>query len=188
MLQRAFSTGHVAKTALRQLVKQRIAAMSGEEQRNEAALVCAQLLREEAVVRAGRVALYAAMEGRELDLAAAAAALERQGKQVLLPRLRPDGEMDFAAAEAGERHAMGFRQPGPAAAAAVPEVVVCPGRAFDAAGHRVGWGRGYYDRALRLLPGVPTIGVCFACQVFEEVPHEPHDQPMDRVLHKHLLA
>jgi 5-formyltetrahydrofolate cyclo-ligase len=51
----------------------------------------------------------------------------------------------------------------------------------------MGWGRGYYDRALRRLPGVPTIGVCFSCQVFEEVPHEPHDQPMGKVLHTHAL-
>ncbi len=153
--------------------------------------MCAQLLREEAVQHARRVALYAAMEGRELDLAAAAAALARQGKEVLLPRLLPDGEMDFAPAggcSEHEVHAMGFLQPGAAAAAALPEVVVCPGRAFDAAGHRVGWGRGFYDRALRRLPGVPTIGVCFGCQMFDEVPHEPHDEPMGKVLHKHALS
>ncbi len=186
MLERSVSCGHVAKTAIRRLVKQRIAVMSVEEQRRESAAVCRLVLQHEAVQRARRVALYAAMDGREVDLSEAAAVLARQGKEVLLPRIRLDDTMDFARAQRMGLHAMGFAQPGESEESAQPEVVVCPGRAFDAAGHRVGWGKGYYDKALAALGSdVAVLGACFRCQLFEEVPHDPHDHPMRAVLHEH---
>jgi 5-formyltetrahydrofolate cyclo-ligase len=185
MLERAVSFGHIAKTAIRRLVKQRIAAMSSDEQRRESAAVCRLVLQHEAVKRARRVALYAAMDGREVDLSEAAAALVRQGKEVLLPRIRSDDSMDFARAQQMGRHAMGFEQPDERGESVEPDVVVCPGRAFDREGHRVGWGKGYYDKALAALgKDVAVLGVCFRCQLFDEVPHDPHDHPMRAVLHE----
>lgn len=61
------------------------------------------------------------------------------------------------------------------------ELAVIPGVAFDAAGHRLGRGRGYYDRLLPLLD-CHTIGICFPFQLIESVPHEPHDMMVDEVI------
>ena len=50
-----------------------------------------------------------------------------------------------------------------------------PGLAFDRAGGRVGWGRGYYDATLAAAPQALRIGLAFECQIVESVPHDPHD-------------
>ena len=55
------------------------------------------------------------------------------------------------------------------------DLIVVPGMAFDKAGHRLGRGKGYYDRFLSQHPQVYTIGLCFDFQLLPEVPFEPHD-------------
>jgi 5-formyltetrahydrofolate cyclo-ligase len=56
------------------------------------------------------------------------------------------------------------------------QVVLVPGLAFDASGHRLGRGGGFYDRFLpRLGSGPAAVGVGFACQLVSRVPVEPQD-------------
>ena len=63
------------------------------------------------------------------------------------------------------------------------DLAVIPGVAFDGAGHRLGRGKGYYDK---LLPFIPSkkFGICFPFQFIEEVPAEPFDICMDEILTK----
>lgn len=57
--------------------------------------------------------------------------------------------------------------------------VIVPGVAFSADGHRLGYGKGYYDRFLSLLPGhVATIGLGFREQLLDCLPIEPHDRTL----------
>jgi 5-formyltetrahydrofolate cyclo-ligase len=62
------------------------------------------------------------------------------------------------------------------------ELAVVPGVAFDAEGHRLGRGRGYYDRFLPLLPHAYKLGLCFDFQKVEHVPTDANDIRMDEVL------
>ena len=78
------------------------------------------------------------------------------------------------------------------------DLILVPGLAFDAAGHRLGRGRGYYDRFLRTMgtvptvrsaadyrgtvPSVRTLGISFDFQKVDEVPVDAHDMAMDRVV------
>ena len=63
------------------------------------------------------------------------------------------------------------------------DVVVVPGLAFTAAGHRLGQGVGWYDRFLAgTRADCLKIGVGFDVQVVDEVPTEPHDVPLDLVI------
>lgn len=62
------------------------------------------------------------------------------------------------------------------------DLIVVPGMAFDREGHRLGRGRGYYDRFLALHPQVYTIGICFDFQLLPAVPSEPHDRLMNEVI------
>ena len=57
-----------------------------------------------------------------------------------------------------------------------------PGVAFTADGHRMGRGKGYYDRLLG-HPSFrsPAFGICFAEQLVAHLPMEDHDRPVDRV-------
>jgi len=61
------------------------------------------------------------------------------------------------------------------------ELAIVPGVAFDRCNHRVGWGRGYYDR---LLPQLNTyhIGVCFDFQLFDSIPFGEYDVSMNEVV------
>lgn len=62
------------------------------------------------------------------------------------------------------------------------DVVLVPGLAFDRHGGRLGWGRGYYDRALAQAPGARRVGVCLDWGLVELVPMEAHDLPMHTVV------
>lgn len=61
------------------------------------------------------------------------------------------------------------------------DLIIVPGVAFDAAGNRMGRGKGFYDR---LLAGTSatTIGVCYAEQYYLSIPTEPHDVPLNDVI------
>ena len=67
------------------------------------------------------------------------------------------------------------------------DVALIPGVAFDALGHRLGRGRGYYDRFLRTMGTVPSVrprllGLCFDFQKLTSVPVDPTDIPVDQVI------
>lgn len=59
------------------------------------------------------------------------------------------------------------------------EVAFVPGTVFDCRGHRLGYGRGYYDRFLAASPRLVRIGLAFSIQLTEYIPTQPHDIPMD---------
>ena len=63
------------------------------------------------------------------------------------------------------------------------QLLLVPGLAFDDDGHRIGYGRGFYDALLAELPeGVLTVGVGFEAQMHLPVPVEPHDWPVQALL------
>jgi len=63
------------------------------------------------------------------------------------------------------------------------DLVVVPGVAFDREGHRLGYGKGYFDRLLaHVRPDASLAGLAFECQLFPEIPSGPHDVAMDRVI------
>ena len=71
-----------------------------------------------------------------------------------------------------------FRPTGPER---VPTFLLVPLLAFDRAGRRLGYGAGYYDRTLPLLPGRFALGCAFATQEVDDVPVGPYDVRLDAV-------
>jgi len=66
-----------------------------------------------------------------------------------------------------------------------PDVLLVPLLAFDKAGYRLGYGGGFYDAtlaALRARKKIVAIGVAYAGQEVESVPHEAHDMKLDYVM------
>jgi len=62
------------------------------------------------------------------------------------------------------------------------DLLFVPGVAFTANGHRMGRGKGYYDRLLAHPTfQAPTFGVCFCEQIVPHLPLEDHDRPVSRV-------
>ena len=66
------------------------------------------------------------------------------------------------------------------------DLLAIPGIAFDRHGGRVGHGRGYFDRLLKQIrPDAVTVGLAFECQLFDRVPMEDHDVPLDGIVTEH---
>ncbi len=82
----------------------------------------------------------------------------------------------------------GFGTRGPSEDAEVldPELLIMPMSVFDLVGGRIGYGAGHYDRAIaRLIDKCKKprlIGMAFDCQRIDQVPVEPHDQPLEAVI------
>jgi 5-formyltetrahydrofolate cyclo-ligase len=79
----------------------------------------------------------------------------------------------------------GIREPTPDAPEVAPDILIVPLACFDRAGHRIGYGAGYYDmtiRALRAKKKVVAIGVAFAAQEISKVPATERDERLDLVL------
>ena len=125
----------------------------------------------------------------EIDPRMAQADLVRRGWSLALPCVEDeDGAMSFRLWEMGEPLVQGAFQtemPAHDAEMARPDVVLVPMLAFDVAGYRLGYGGGYYDRALDALRSggdVRVIGLAFAGQLVKSVPKEDHDQPLDMII------
>ncbi|RIJ31855.1 5-formyltetrahydrofolate cyclo-ligase [Henriciella algicola] len=123
--------------------------------------------------------------GSEIDPLPLMERLEAEGAKLALPRLETDGSMTFRAWSQGtdlEDGPMGLRQPLESADTVDPTLVLMPLLAFDGMGVRIGYGKGHYDRT---LSGLREDGRVFACglgfhaQMLDELPAEPHDQPLD---------
>ena len=61
------------------------------------------------------------------------------------------------------------------------DFALIPGVGFSPSGYRLGRGKGFYDKFLSKHP-LYTVGVCFREQFFLDIPTEPHDVPMNKVL------
>jgi 5-formyltetrahydrofolate cyclo-ligase len=63
------------------------------------------------------------------------------------------------------------------------DLIMVPGVAFDRRGGRTGHGKGYYDKLLEhARPDTSLIALAFECQLFPEIPMQPHDIFMDKVV------
>lgn len=116
-------------------------------------------------------------------------ALARQGARLALPAIAGRGKplimraWDFGGLlKSGQ---WGIREPLPEAPAIDPDILLVPLACFDRAGHRIGYGAGYYDmtiNALRAVKPVTTIGIAFVAQEIERVPATTRDERLDLVL------
>jgi 5-formyltetrahydrofolate cyclo-ligase len=135
----------------------------------------------------GPVAGYWQMRS-EVDIRPALAALSKRGLATALPAV-VDDELAFRSWTPWEPVVPGgFGTLIPPADREVlnPVLLLVPLAAFDRRGGRIGYGKGYYDRALvRLgaaIPGLVAIGVAYGAQEVEEVPLEPWDRRLDLIV------
>jgi len=180
--------GITSKQAIRRRVVQARIDRRLQEQERAALALCERTVALPEVVRATTVAAYASAPG-EPSTGALLSALRDRGLRVLLPVLRPDFDLDWAAYDAGDWKVgrFGIHEPvGPALgrdAVLTASVVICPGVAADPAGRRLGRGGGSYDRVLaRLGPDTARVLLLYDDEVLPAVPVDHHDQTVDVVV------
>ncbi len=106
---------------------------------------------------------------------------------LLLPVLLPDGDLDWAEYDGSLRRTpRGLLEPagptlGPAVVADV-ELIIVPALAVSRSGMRLGRGGGSYDRALARAASAYKVALLHDGELLDEVPAEPHDQPVDAVI------
>ena len=110
----------------------------------------------------------------------------KDGKRVAVPKVYGE-EMKFLYLDDLTKVEKGYAGiPEPIADGPVADdetaLVLMPGLAFDPAGHRIGYGGGFYDKFLAAEPNHPTLALCYEFQMLPELHTEEHDIPVDTVL------
>ncbi len=127
--------------------------------------------------------------GAEIDLVPLLTKLSGIGCTCVLPVVRKKDTplifLEWRPETVMRDAAFGTKEPPADAPERIPNVVLAPLLAFDKEGYRIGYGGGYYDRslaALRAAGSVIVIGVAYAGQEMDAVPHDGFDQPLDWVV------
>ena len=125
----------------------------------------------------------------EIDAAPLLARLHAAGHPLGLPVMQGKGLpllfRTWSPGDAMGKVQWGIAEPLPDKPVLEPDVVLVPLLAFDAAGHRLGYGGGFYDRTLarlRAIKPVVAVGVAYDELKVDAVPHQGYDQPLDWVL------
>jgi 5-formyltetrahydrofolate cyclo-ligase len=134
------------------------------------------------------VATYLATP-EEPDTAVLIDLLLARGSTVLVPILRPDFDLDWAAYDPARVQAGRFGIVEPATdrlgvdAVTRADIVICPGLAADVSGRRLGRGGGSYDRVLSRVRSDALICLpLYEDEVLDEVPAHDHDQRVDVIV------
>jgi 5-formyltetrahydrofolate cyclo-ligase len=151
------------KTVLRAAMAARLRALSAEERARRSEIICGRVIGSLAWPRAGRVLLFSPIRS-EPDIAPLSALAAEAGKQtaIMPTALRDESHLELPF---------------------IPDLVLVPGVAFSRAGHRLGRGGGFYDRLLTgRAKNARKLGICFALQLLDSIPIEPHDAVLDAVI------
>jgi 5-formyltetrahydrofolate cyclo-ligase len=175
------------KISLRQVMLKKRKQLSAEDCRNAGLHIQRALLESEEYVRAKHLVLYASIHN-EVDLYVVMHDAMASGRKVLLPSIYDKGLIfrEVTEASALRKGAFGIMEPSASNRTYPPEqadLIVVPGVAFDLQGHRIGYGKGYYDKALHSLEGQgKLVAVCYDFQLVEEIAGEPHDVKVDMII------
>jgi len=115
--------------------------------------------------------------------------LHGEGRALAMPVMQGKGQplifRAWSPGDAMDKAVWGIAEPKPDKAQVEPDILLVPLLAFDAAGWRLGYGGGYYDRTLRALRARKTIiavGLGYDESQVDAVPHLDYDERLDWVL------
>ena len=175
---------HDDKKQTRQRIKKLVSVMTPEQKTAQSAAVWERLEQNQAFKDATNILAYWSMDD-EVQTPAFIDKWTATGKRFYLPSIQGDDlivKRYDGTLHPGEQ--FGIPEPDGEQVTDLSPItlVLVPGRAFDAAGNRMGRGRGFYDRLLPQLPDAVKAGVCFDCQKLPSVPTDDNDFKMDFVI------
>lgn len=156
--------------------------ITGEEKKRSEARILDHIRELHSFRRARTMALYVPVRG-EVSLLAL---LDDSGKTALFPRVHGE-DLAFYPARGIDAFVPGrFGIPEPPEGPAFPvddiDLIFVPGISFDRIGHRIGYGKGYYDRLMRANGHVRTVGVCFDECFVDRLPADSWDVQVECVV------
>lgn len=173
---------------LKAIVRQEMLAKRNalsETERSERSAKIMETLFEDSHFQSSRCVAFYMPIGSEVDTKPMIEKAIAQGKEVLLPAVATDHHLELRRFESFDKMRKGryaIPEPqGDLAPSTLPSVVVIPGISFGLCMHRLGYGKGYYDRLLAWLPSF-RIGICFDLQVVDKLPRHEDDQRMDMII------
>jgi 5-formyltetrahydrofolate cyclo-ligase len=180
-----------AKRELRKRLRAVRAAIPASAIEERSRALCEKVLALDCWRRASSVALFSSMPD-EVQCAALYLAAKSQSKRVALPvvidedpglqfRWRWDGAVEHPLVTS----MYGIDEPTdetPVAPYESIDLVIVPALGVDDLGHRIGYGKGYYDRALPRCTRAVRVIVAFDFQLLAEVPTRAGDVPGDIVV------
>lgn len=179
----------IQKERLRGEVLERRRLMAFEEVYEASVLVQKTFLSSGYYGRARSISLYSSFRNEVLTDEIFHAA-ELSGKEVYYPRVVRGGKRHlefFRVEHLGQLSPGSYEIDEPCvdciqADPATFDLIVVPGAAFDARGGRLGYGKGYYDRALSGLGG-KVVALAYDFQVIDgELPMEEHDVRVSAII------
>ena len=172
------------KRNLRKAIRAEIAKLSTEEKLTLSAQIFSKLDACDKICEASVVALFISLPD-EPQTATFIEQLSRKNKRVVVPRIEGEDMNFYDISEGVETGSFGILEPlskSPIKPSEI-DVMVMPGVAFTLNGARCGRGKGFYDKYLsRNGFRAYTIGVCYPCQIVENLPVEEHDKRMESVI------
>jgi len=177
-----------AKTELRSKIRAVLKSFAPEKRVSDSAKLCASLGQQEFFRNAASILFFAPLP-EEPDLWPLLGEVLATKKLVALPCFDSESEA-YVPRRIGDIHVeiisgkFGIREPAPTCVA-IPlqdlDLVLVPGVAFDISGHRLGRGRGFYDRLLQNFTG-KKIGIAFDEQIVDAIAAGKHDVKMDLIV------
>jgi 5-formyltetrahydrofolate cyclo-ligase len=175
------------KAGLRRKMLESRKALSAEDYMGKSLIIQQRLISTEEYSHSEVLALYSSIK-KEVDTHQVIEMSLRSGKKVILPAVS-DGRLLFRELkEISDLHKgkYGILEPPATSKVFAPDLadlIVLPGIAFDLKGHRVGYGKGYYDKSLHHLEGQgKLVAVCYDFQLVEEIAGEAHDVKVDMII------
>ena len=173
------------KQELRQAIRARKRAMTEEDILRRSEILAEKFARSNAYRAAKTIYGYLPYNQEVRTVPMLRRALE-EGKRVAVPKVYGD-DMKFIYLDDLSQVAKGYAGiPEPVADGPVAQdetaLVLMPGLAFDRAGHRIGYGGGFYDKFLAREPHHPTVALCYDFQVMDRLETEEFDIPVDLVI------
>ncbi len=154
-------------------------ALSTETVEQRSSLICDHI---EGLIKEKKVILFYMPVNREVDVLPLSLKLFKKGYKILFPRVVDDSTMEVAAINDPEwdfeKGSFNIPEPKTPVYTGAIDLILVPGVVFDAKGHRIGYGKGYYDRFLAQHREVRTVGVAFRFQVIPRLPVVRHDIPL----------
>ena len=178
-----------AKQELRQRLRQTVARIPADQIGTRSLRVAHRLFEQPEYVRAEAIMVFLSLPS-EIETTPIVLRAWQDSKRVLAPKVswnqRRMLPLEFRSlTEDLVSSSMGIREPIAGIPFPIPliDLVIVPGLGFDEYGHRVGRGRGFYDRFLANTDfrGV-ACGLAFTEQIVPAIPAGPLDRPVDMLI------